>query len=101
MERYLRLLIYDGIGTDGSNPFGNPYWYDSHMGINGLDKIVTDGLLDLSSIDSTQYTPIPMDFSKIVFPKGYPSDFAGVPLRKYDIWEIHSIWSGNSDSKWM
>ena len=39
-------------------------------------------------------------FLKNVFPKRYPSDFAGVPLRKHDSWGIHAIRSGNSQSKW-
>tara|TARA_R100001015_G_C4628502_1_gene188694 strand:+ start:456 stop:1919 length:1464 start_codon:yes stop_codon:yes gene_type:complete len=73
-NRYLRLLVHDGIGTAGQNPAGDgvPYWYDSHMGMspsNGvnLDKIETDSLSDLSSIDIRQYTPIPMDFNEWFF----------------------------------
>tara|TARA_R100000005_G_scaffold96659_2_gene85648 strand:- start:2434 stop:3882 length:1449 start_codon:yes stop_codon:yes gene_type:complete len=68
-NRYLRLLVHDGIGTAGVGAAGDgiPYWYDSHMGTNGLDKIQTDSLLDLSSIDLTQYTPIPMDFNEWFF----------------------------------
>ena len=68
-NRYLRLLVHDGIGTAGQNPAGDgvPYWYDSHMGNDGGDKIETDSLSDLSSIDVTQYTPIPMNFNEWFF----------------------------------
>ena len=68
-NRYLRLLVHDGIGTAGQNPAGSevPYWYDSHMGNDGGDKIETDSLSDLSSINVTQYTPIPMDFNEWFF----------------------------------
>jgi hypothetical protein len=67
-NRYLRLLVYDGIGTAGQNPAGSgvPYWYDSHMG-NSADKIETDSLSDLSNIDITQYTSIPMNFNEWFF----------------------------------
>ena len=73
-NRYLRLLVHDGIGTagQGSAGSGTPYWYDSHMGMspsNGvnLNKIVTQNLTNLSNIDSRQYTPIPMDFNEWFF----------------------------------
>ena len=66
-ERYLRLLVYDGIGTDGVNPFGAPHWFDSHMGITSYDKISTTSIASLSSINITQYTEVPIDFSEWYF----------------------------------
>ena len=69
-KRYLRLLVYD---NDASGVEQYAY-YDSHTGINGIDKIntITGGsfeanLLSLDSIDKSQYTEIPLDFNEWFF----------------------------------
>jgi len=74
-QRYLRLVVYDGFGTDGTNPYGDgtPYWYDSHFGnyiapdLLSLPKIETDSLDDLENVDARQYLSVPMDFGEWYF----------------------------------
>ena len=74
-QRYLRLLVYDGDGIEGSNPYpGVGYWYDSHFGDFiptdeqvSLPKIQTTTLGSLDTIDSRQYVSVPMNFSEWYF----------------------------------
>jgi hypothetical protein len=55
-KRYVRLLVWDGSR-----------YYDSHTGISSIDKVSTTDLSSLNTIDITQYTEIPTDFSEWYF----------------------------------
>tara|TARA_R100000231_G_scaffold139601_1_gene121536 strand:+ start:135 stop:1739 length:1605 start_codon:yes stop_codon:yes gene_type:complete len=55
-ERYARLLLWNG----------NRY-YDSHLGINGVDKVFTNTLDSLNDIQYQQWVNIPQDFNEWYF----------------------------------
>ena len=69
-KRYLRLLVYDGNGMEGANPYlGVGHWYDSHVGTADNPKVLAElATLDgLNEIDITQYLEVPMDFTEWFF----------------------------------
>ena len=75
-RRFLRLVVYDGQGISGTNPYtGVGHWYDSHMGMSGNDSILnftlekknTTTLAGLDLISPFQYTNVPVDFTEWYF----------------------------------
>ena len=69
-QRYLRLLVYDGFGDDGTNPYsGVGHWYDSHVGINDTPKVLSElsTIGGLESVDITQYTTVPVNLTEWYF----------------------------------
>ena len=69
-KRYLRLLVYDGNGVEGANPYSDVgHWYDSHVGTADNPKVLAElATLDgLDLIDITQYLEVPMDFTEWFF----------------------------------
>tara|TARA_R100000008_G_scaffold68063_1_gene45238 strand:+ start:283 stop:1851 length:1569 start_codon:yes stop_codon:yes gene_type:complete len=70
-RRYLRLVVLDELGLgsgSGTLPFdARLYWYDSHIGNSSFTKVQTDTLDSLDTIDISQYTEVPINFTEWYF----------------------------------
>ena len=66
-NRYLRLLVYDDIGTSGVGVDNNPHWYDSHVGNEFGSKQPITTSYHLTYVVPQQYTSVPIDFTEWYF----------------------------------
>ena len=64
-KRYVRLLVWDTNIIDADDNVGR--YYDSHVGIENLPKVNTTNRDSLSTINPSQWTEIPTNFTEWYF----------------------------------